>query len=135
MASLECYDPNGWYLKHTNNLTQALPVENSESFRLASSWILEEGLFKTELEDGANTISFRSLDRKDHYLQIINGNTLVLNKIDLNNKNATFLATFIIRKGLVQSNLYSFEVLSQPGFYFRYQVGNVVAEKLQGDNY
>jgi hypothetical protein len=79
---LGCYSPENWFLIHFKNLTRVIPKEKTEEYRLAASWIIEEGLYKSEQEDGAMTISFRSLDRKGHYLQAVDGLTIALNKIE-----------------------------------------------------
>ncbi len=49
----------------------------------------------------------------------MNGFSIVLQKLDKEDVNFTRDATFIIRRGLVDPNLYSFELLSQPGYYLR----------------
>ena len=68
LVSLECYSPNNWFVIHYNNVTRVLPKEKGEEYRLAASWIIEEGLFKQTQEDGAMAISIRSLDKKGYYL-------------------------------------------------------------------
>jgi hypothetical protein len=70
------------------------------------------------MEDGANLVSIRSLDYPDYYLRVMNGFSIVLHKFD-QSANYSRDATFIVRKGLVEPNLFSFELLSQPGYFLR----------------
>ena len=135
LVSLECYSPNNWFLIHFNNLTRVLPKEKGEEYRLAASWIIEEGLYKSEQEDGAMTISFRSLDRKGHYLQAVNGLNIALNKIEKGDLLASKEATFILRKGLIDNSLFSFELLNKPNHYLRYEDGTLVPKLLQEKNF
>ena len=136
LVSLECYSPNNWFLIHFNNLTRVLPKEKTEDYRLAASWIIEEGLYKSDQqEDGAMTISFKSLDRKGHYLQAVNGLNIALNKIEKGNLLASREATFILRKGLVDNSLFSFELMNKPKHYLRYEDGTLVPKLLQDNNF
>jgi hypothetical protein len=70
------------------------------------------------MEDGAYLVSIRSLEYPDYYLRVMNGFSIVLQKFE-EGSNYSSDATFIVRKGLVDTNLYSFELLSQPGFFLR----------------
>ena len=98
-------------------------------FKLASSWIIDAGLDNSnEMEDGAYLVSIRSLEYPDYYLRVMNGFSIVLHKFE-QSSNYSRDATFIVRKGLVDTNLYSFELLSQPGYFLRQLNDQVVAAK------
>ena len=98
-------------------------------FKLASSWIIDAGLDNSnEMEDGAYLVSIRSLEYPDYYLRVMNGFSIVLHKFE-QSYNYSRDATFIVRKGLVDTNLYSFELLSQPGYFLRQLNDQVVAAK------
>ena len=81
------------------------------------------------------TISFRSLDRKGHYLQAVNGLNIALKNIERGNLQASKEATFILRKGLVDNSLFSFELLNKPKYYLRYEDGTLVPKLLQDNNF
>ena len=44
LVSLECFQPQGWYLRHFNFMTLAQADDKTPSFKLASSWIIDSGL-------------------------------------------------------------------------------------------
>ena len=99
-------------MRHSNFMILAQTDDHSEAYKLATSWIIDAGLEQKKLADGAKTISIRSLEYPDHYLRIMNGFSVVLQKFDSADSNFTKDSTFIVKKGLVDSNLYSFELLA-----------------------
>jgi hypothetical protein len=106
-------------MRHFNFMMLAQADDKKPSFKLASSWIIDAGLDNSnEMEDGAYLVSIRSLEYPDYYLRVMNGFSIVLQKFE-QGSNYSSDATFIVRKGLVDTNLYSFELLSQPGFFLR----------------
>ena len=99
-------------MRHFNFMVLAQADDKKPVFKLASSWIIDAGLDNSkEMEDGANLVSIRSLEYPDYYLRVMNGFTIVLQEFE-QSSNYSRDATFIVRKGLVDTNLYSFEVLS-----------------------
>ena len=81
--------------------------------------------------EDANLVSIRSLDNPEYYLRVQNGFSIVLKKYDLKDINFAKEATFIVREGLVDSTLYSFELLSKPEFFLRQKNDQVIAEQRQ----
>ena len=64
-------------------------------------------------------ISIKSLENPDLYIRVVNGFSVVLEKINLTNRNHTRDATFIVRQGLADKNMLSFEVFSKKNFFLR----------------
>lgn len=65
-------------MRHINFMILAQNDDRSEAYKLATSWIIDTGLDSALPEDGANTVSIRSLDYPDYYIRIMNGFTVVL---------------------------------------------------------
>ncbi len=66
-------------MRHYNYMVLAQADDKSPNFKLASSWIIDAGLdTSSEMEDGANLVSIRSLEYPDFYLRVMNGFSIVL---------------------------------------------------------
>ena len=53
LSSMECFQPQGWFMRHFNFMILAQADDKSEAYKLATSWIIDSGLDQTEQPDGA----------------------------------------------------------------------------------
>lgn len=124
LVSFACYYPESYYLRQVKFMFMTKEIEETEEFRLDSSFIIDEGLAGVE-----GTVSIRSLFYPDYYIRVKNGYVAVLEQIDYQDEKYNEEASFYIRKGLADPNLFSFEFLSMPGYYLRQLDDQVVAYK------
>lgn len=98
-------------MRQLNFMLLAQQDDTTEAFKLGTAWIIDGGLYSSAPSDGAQTVSIRSLQFPDYYIRIVNGFTVVLQQLKM--EDATFLkeATFLVRRGLADPNQISFEHL------------------------
>lgn len=65
-------------MRHTNFMILAQTDDKTEAYKLATSWIIDDGLDSQVIEDGAHTVSIRALQFPDYYIRIMNGFTVTL---------------------------------------------------------
>ncbi len=126
VVSLRSYNFPDHLIRHRNSEAFIDPVENSELFRLDSSFRVRPGL-----ADPAG-VSFESVNYPGSFLRHQNSR-LVLSPNDgseLFRQDATFFA----RQGLAGTNGVSFESLNYPGHYLRHSNYEIWLDSFDGSN-